>query len=224
MSMAYAVPRARGDEVAEDIATASSIRRYEERLIKDPASLAFAPLADLYRKAGRPREAAKLCRDGLARFPAYGTARLILAKALADDGDSEGALTEVQRILDGSPADAPAHRLAADLHRRAGHLAEALSHLRQAVTLDPTDRESQMMIEVLDTGASGPGEASGLRRLLGEDTFVTLTFGGVCLAQGLVDEAAQIFVRLLRRDPGNTVARDGLDAALRMKTQRRKGP
>ena len=91
--MAYAVPRAGGDEVAEDIATASSIRRYEERLSKDPGSLAFAPLADLYRKAGRPREAVKLCRDGLARFPAYGTARLIVAKSLTDDGDSDGAET-----------------------------------------------------------------------------------------------------------------------------------
>ena len=120
--MTYAVPRPGGDEVAEDIGTASSIRRYEERLSKDPGSLAFAPLADLYRKAGRPRDAAKLCRDGLARFPAYGTARLILAKSLADDGDSDGALGEVQLILDASPADAPAHRLAGELHRRAGRL------------------------------------------------------------------------------------------------------
>jgi tetratricopeptide (TPR) repeat protein len=223
MSMAYAVPRAGGDEVAEDIATASSIRRYEERLSKDPGSLAFAPLADLYRKAGRPREAVKLCRDGLARFPAYGTARLILAKSLADDGDSDGALAEVQRILDASPADAPAHRLAGELHRRAGRLVEALSHVRQVVALDPTDREARMMLEVLGS-AGAPSEGSALRRLLAEDTFATQSFGGVCLAQGLVDEAAQIFVRLLRKDPGDTRARERLDEALRIKTQRRKGP
>ena len=53
---------------------------------------------------------------------------------------------------------------------------------------------------------------------------MTLSFGGVCLAQGLVDEAAQIFVRLLRKDPGDTRARERLDEALRIKTQRRKGP
>jgi len=39
-----------------------------------------------------------------------------------------------------------------------------------------------------------------------------------------VDEAAQIFVRLLRRDPGDARARERLDEALRIKTQRRKGP
>jgi len=37
----------------QDLALAAAIRRYEERLSKDPASLGFALLADLYRKAGR---------------------------------------------------------------------------------------------------------------------------------------------------------------------------
>ena len=109
---------------------------------------------------------------GSARFPAYGTARLILAKSLADDGDSDGALAEVQVILDASPADAPAHRLAGELHRRAGRLAEALPHVRQVVALDPTDRESRMVLEVLG-GAGAPSEGSALRRLLAEETFVT---------------------------------------------------
>jgi tetratricopeptide (TPR) repeat protein len=223
MLVAYPVPRASGDEVAEDIAAAASIRRHEERLAKDPASLAFAPLADLYRKAGRAREAVTLCRDGLGRFPGYGTARLILAKALADDGDAPGALAEVQVILDASPADVPAHRLAADLHRRAGRLAEAVPHLRQVTALDPADRESRMMLDVL-CGAGVPSEGSPLRALLADNTFVTKTFGDACLAQGLVDEAAQIFVRLLRKEPGDARARERLDEALRIKTQRRKGP
>jgi len=45
----------------------------------------------------------------------------------------------------------------------------------------------------------------------------------VCLEQGLVDEAAQILLRILRKDPGHTPARLRLDDALRIKTQRRKG-
>jgi hypothetical protein len=57
---------------------------------------------------------------------------------------------------------------------------------------------------------------------LSDDTFVTTTFGTVCLEQGLADEAAIIFTRMLRRDPGNTDARDRLEAALRARS-RRKG-
>jgi tetratricopeptide (TPR) repeat protein len=64
-----------------DDALLAAMRRHEERLARDPGSLAFAQLADLYRKAGRTQDAIALCRQGLARYPQYATARLILAKA-----------------------------------------------------------------------------------------------------------------------------------------------
>jgi hypothetical protein len=41
-----------------------------------------------------------LCRDGLARYPHYTTARLILAKALAADGQLAAALVELNAILE----------------------------------------------------------------------------------------------------------------------------
>ena len=95
-----------------DQASLGAIRRQEERLARDPASLAFAQLADLYRKAGRTRDAVALCRDGLARYPHYTTARLILAKALAADEQLAAALVELNAILDASPKDVQCHRLA----------------------------------------------------------------------------------------------------------------
>jgi tetratricopeptide (TPR) repeat protein len=221
--MADPVPPAGGAVAAEDAAVAGAIRRYEERLAKDPTSLAFAPLADLYRKAGRTREAIRLCRDGLGRFPHYNTARLILAKALLDIGDPEGALAEVKAALEKSSRDAEAHRLASEVHRRAGRLDQALGHLRQAVKLDPGDRESRALLEVLGGGGEAP-EGSSLERLMADDTFATVSFGTACLEQGLADEAAQVFLRILRKDAGNERARAGLEEALRAKIQRRKGP
>jgi tetratricopeptide (TPR) repeat protein len=220
--MASSAPRPGADAGAEDLAAAAAIRRYEERLAKDPSSLAFAPLADLYRKAGRARDAIRLCREGLERFPGHATARLILARALADEGEGEAALGELRAILESSPRDAAAHRLASELHRRAGRLGEAVTHLRLVVALDPADRESRVTLDVLE-GGGAPGEGSALRRLLADDTFATLSFGAVCLEQGLADEAAQVFLRLLQKDPGDARARERLDEALRMKTQRRKG-
>ena len=158
----------------------------------------------------------------LERFPDYATARLILAKALADGGEPETALAEVRVILQGNPADAQAHRLAGDLERRAGRVPEALAHLRQAAALDPADRESRLLVEVLDGGGTLAG-GSALARLLADDTFATVSFGTVCLEQGLVDEAAQIFLRILRKEPGHEVAHRRLEEALRVKIQRRKG-
>jgi len=204
---------------ADDPALAAAIRRQEERVQRDPASLAFAQLADLYRKAGRTVQAIAVCREGLTRFPHYTTARLILAKALQAEGDSESALAELRAILEVSPRDVQSHRLAAEIHRRAGRLDEAVTHLESVVTLDPNDRESRSLLGLLR--ASGPGEASGLRRVLAGETFVTLAFGSLCLEQGLVDEAASVFTRLLRRDPDNSEARERLEQTLRARLRRR---
>ena len=61
----------------DDPEASTAIRRYEERLSKDPTSLVFATLADLYRKTGRIIEAIALCREGLKQVPQYTTARQI---------------------------------------------------------------------------------------------------------------------------------------------------
>ena len=83
--MGSSPPRAGGEIAAEDPAASFVIRRYEERLARDPNSLAFAPLADAYRRAGRTRDAIALCREGLARFPEYATARHCIGRSGSRD-------------------------------------------------------------------------------------------------------------------------------------------
>jgi len=205
-----------------DDALAAAIRRHEERLARDPASLAFAQLADLYRKAGRTREAVALCRNGLVKHPHYTTARLILAKALATEGALDQALAEIGAILDVTPQDVQCHRLAAEIHRRLGHIDRAVTHLEAAVRLEPADRESRSLLGLLRATPAPAGEASGLARVLADDTFATLAFGTLCLEQGCVEEAAQAFTRILRKDPDNHAARERLETTLRARA-RRKG-
>lgn len=219
--MAESAPRPGGGGMAEDAAAASAIRRYEERLARDPASLAFATLADLYRKAGRTREAIALCRDGLERYPHYATARLVLAKAYLAERDQEGALAELNRVVAQSPDDIQAHRLLADLHRRRGALDLAARHLDRVVALDPADREAARVRDLLRRSGGAPEEASGFWKILEDDTFVTVSFATICLEQGLTEEAAAIFLRILKREPDNPAAREGLEEALGGKNQRR---
>ena len=137
-----------------------AIRRHEERMARDPDSLAFAQLADLYRKTGRTGEAVATCREGLRRWPHYTTARLILAKTLLAEGQHEAALGEISAILQTSPKDVQCHRLAAEIHRRAGRLDAAVEHLEKAVGLDPGDRESTALLSLLRADAV-PGKAPG---------------------------------------------------------------
>ncbi len=206
----------------DDPAIVNAIRRHEERLARDPGSLAFAQLADLYRKAGRTGEAISVCREGLRRYPHYTTARLILAKALLAEGQMDAALAELATILEVSPKDVQCHRLAADIHRRAGRIDAAVTHLETAVRLDPGDRESRGLLGLLRSTATPPTEGAGVGRVLRDDTFVTVSFGTLCLEQGLVEEAAQVFTRILRKDPNNADARERLEQVLRAR-MRRKG-
>jgi len=207
---------------ADDSATAAAIRRHEERLIRDPSSLAFAQLADLYRKTGRIEEAIALCREGLVRYPDYTTARLILAKAFIAQEAFAEALEELDAILALTPQEAQCHRLAAEAHRRRGDIDAAVRHLEMAVGLDPTDRESRALLPLLRATPTANGDATGLARVLTDDTFVTMTFGMLCLEQGCIEEAAQVFTRILRKDPDHRKARERLEQALRARA-RRKG-
>src|SRR4030095_116549 len=133
----------------DDPTMAGAIRRHEERLARDPASLAFAQLADLYRKGGRTGDAILCCREGLRRWPHYTTARLILAKTLLAGAQLAAALGELTAILQTSPKDVQCHRLAAEVHRRAGRLDAAVDHLERAVGLDPGDRDSKALLSLL---------------------------------------------------------------------------
>ncbi len=206
----------------DDATAANAIRRQEERLQRDPTSLAFAQLADLYRKIGRTRAAITLCREGLERYPHYTTARLILAKALLAEDEFDQALAELSAILAVSPNDLQCHRLAAEIHRRQGRLDVAVDHLEAAVRLDAGDRESRALLGLLRAEAPAGNGVGGLGRVLADDTFVTTSFGRACLEQSLADEAAQVFGRILRREPDNSEARQGLEQALRLRL-RRKG-
>jgi tetratricopeptide (TPR) repeat protein len=90
------------------------------RIQQDPASLAFAPLAEELRRAGRLDEAVQICRAGLALHPEYTTARATLGRALIDKGDLDAALTELSAVLAAAPDHLSALKGVAEIHARRG--------------------------------------------------------------------------------------------------------
>ncbi len=189
---------------------ADEIRHYEARLSREPSSQAFAALAEAYRRAGRVAEAVAVCREGLARYPAYSTARYILAKACRDGNDLATARAEIDRFLQAEPDHEPALRLAAECALRLADPRAAMARLRRLCVLDPDDRAAQGQLRALEV-AAGSGrsvhEAGGLWQLLTDDTFATVTFGDLCLSQGLLDEATAVFSRIVLRTPDHEIAR-----------------
>ena len=205
--------------------TADDIRHLEARLAREPSSQAYAALAEAYRRAGRAEEAIALCRQGLGRYPGYSTARFILAKALLDRDDVGGARAESERFLEREPDHEPALRLAAECALRLADPVGAMAHLRRVAALDPADRATQGQLRAVEVAVGhgrGSSEAGGLWPLLVDDTYATVTFGDLCVAQGLLDEATAVFSRIVLRAPDHDIARARLAELGRARAQTRR--
>jgi tetratricopeptide (TPR) repeat protein len=206
--------------------TADDVRYLETRLQREPSSQAYAALAEAYRRAGRLDEATTLCRRGLELHPGYATARFILAKALLDRDEPGPARDEAERFLATEPDHEPALRLAVECALRQADPAGALDHCRRLVTLDPDDRAVQGQLRALEVALGqsrrSGSEAGGLWGLLDDDTYATVTFGDLCAAQGLVDEATAVFGRIVLRSPNHEIARARLAELGRGRSQTRR--
>ena len=106
-------------------------RRIEElrrRVQSDPASVAFAGLAEEYRKAGRFEESVATCRAGLQRHPVYVSARVTLGRSLLALGRYEEARGELEQVIRVAPENLAAIRALAEIHGRLGDLDPAASN------------------------------------------------------------------------------------------------
>lgn len=94
------------------------IEELRRRVEKDPASIAFAQLAEEYRRAGDHQEAVRVCRAGLEQHPAYLSARVTLGRALTELGQLDEAQAAFEHVLFSAPDNLVALRSLAELHQR----------------------------------------------------------------------------------------------------------
>src|SRR2546428_10369297 len=85
---------------------------------KDPASIAFAQLAEEYRRAGQLKEAVEVCRAGLAIHPTYLSARVTLGRAVVELNQLDEAQVELETVLKGAAGKLAAIRRLAGIHHR----------------------------------------------------------------------------------------------------------
>lgn len=138
------------------------IEELRRRVQKDPASIAFAQLAEEYRRAGSYEYAIAACRSGLAIHPGYLSARVTLGRALLEMNDLDAAHAELDFVLKSAPENLAAIRGVAEIHHRRGQLAEALVFYKAALVLARHDPDleqtvaeiSRALTPVVDDGLS----------------------------------------------------------------------
>jgi tetratricopeptide (TPR) repeat protein len=124
----------------------SRLEDLRRRVQKDPASIAFAQLAEECRRSGEFQESIDICRAGLAIHPGYLSARVTLGRALVELGQLSEAQAELSRVLASAPENLAAIRGLAEIHHRRGELAEALAQYRAALLLARNDPDLEETI------------------------------------------------------------------------------
>src|SRR5689334_12366951 len=105
------------------------IEELRRRVQLDPASIAFAALAEEFRRIGNHEEAIETCRAGLLRHPSYLSARVTLGRALIETGEYDAAREELETVLRSAPENLAAIRGLAQIHERLGQSTEMDPHL-----------------------------------------------------------------------------------------------
>lgn len=131
------------------MADSQRIEDLRRRVQKDPASIAFAQLAEELRRAGMCAEAIDVCRTGLELHPGYLSARVTLGRALLEVDDLEAALGELEHVLKSAPENLAAIRALAETHHRRGSLVDALAQYRAALALARNDPDLQQTVDEL---------------------------------------------------------------------------
>ena len=94
------------------------LEELRRRVERDPASIAFAQLAEEHRRAGDYREAIQVARTGLSQHAGYLSARVTLGRALIDVGQLDDAERELAQVLLVAPDNLAAIRALADIRQR----------------------------------------------------------------------------------------------------------
>lgn len=208
------------------------IRRLEEARVRRPESLAFARLADEYRKAGRLERALETVREGLVRHPAYLGGRVVHARVLQDLGADEEAVHAFEKVLEVDPFNLVALQSLTDIHEARGEGEAARRWAQRLVEAEPLDEDARARLRRLEARA-GKGDRMG-EQLEGperrdpdgsdqgaaprpepeEDAGpVTSTMAELCMTQGLYGEAIRIYERLLGERPEDPILAQKLESA-----------
>jgi tetratricopeptide (TPR) repeat protein len=201
------------------------ILELRRRVQADPASIAFAQLAEECRRAGHNDEAVGICRAGLAHHPDYLSARVTLGRALVEIGRLDEALGELSLVFERAPTNLPAIRALAEIYQQQGRITEALQHYRLALGLakfdaDLEDAVEQIAQQVTPAPAASPAPPAVIEELFDFDTLLS-RLGPAAPAAAPLPEAPVVAAP----SPLDTVslpAEDG-DAFAQLERQLREG-
>ena len=127
----------------------ADLQRWSEELARNPASLAFLPLARAYRRLSRRDLALRLTLRGLEAHPANVEAHALLALLYLEDGERAKAADEWSIVLRLKPGNFEALRGMGFRYLEQNDIPSARQHLERAALIRPDDTAVQEALRLL---------------------------------------------------------------------------
>jgi tetratricopeptide (TPR) repeat protein len=175
------------------------LEELKRRVEADPASIAFASLAEEYRRAARFDEAVEASRAGLRFHPTYVSARVTLGRSLMELGLYDQAERELHVVARSTPDNLAARRALGDLYWRQADLVHALEQLRLASGLAPGDGELAEMVRELEIEVAALQPVEEAVSEAGEPAAAGDATAEAALGQSAAIEALERFYRAIVR-------------------------
>ena len=199
------------------------IAELESELARDPSPRMFAPLAEAHRLSGQLDSALEIAGRGVEAHPNHVGIRIVLARAAADSGDHERALSAYADVLTLDSDNLEAQAYVDSVPERTEAPIEGVAQSDTPDEVPPSDPDDSTeayrrpgagslseelahladLFVSVDTSADGPS--------LRPSSIATLTLAEIYSRQGLYGKAAEVCERILEHDPDNERARAALE-------------
>jgi predicted Zn-dependent protease len=143
-------PQPEGGE-QKDIELSPKIEEYQNKLLKDPNSLIFLPLAEEYKKAGMIEEAIFYLQEGLKKNPTYTAAKTTLARCFFEAKDIMKAKELLDEVLKETSDNVVALKLHGQILLREGRFNDAKAILQEVLKFRPNDQEILQILDQIKT-------------------------------------------------------------------------
>ena len=172
------------------------IKALEGRLQQYPSSAAFFPLASLLWEKGEVDRAENLLKSGLATYPNYAAAGVLLGEILISKDEHGQATRFISKALEIAPWNISGQRLLAECWRKKGDEEAAQVALRAAGMFGAEEVSAQSVMTDSDVDSPPPVVPEE-----GLDAVATPALAELYMAQGHLDKARDVYERLLESEP-----------------------
>lgn len=117
-----------------------------DHLQRQPDSILFARLADIYLRTNRVGEAIRLCEEGIKKYPYYVTGHLVLGKSYLANKMYDQAEKEFKRVLLLDSKYLSAHKLYGDLMQEIGWENTCEMSYKKILQIDPLDEVARSRV------------------------------------------------------------------------------